>query len=325
MTLPTTHQESAALRKTAWQAHQHEAAEKMTAMVLDAVTSPHTKRAYERALTDFWDWRISQAPDHPLNKALVNRYKAELEASGMGAASINQRLSAIRKMAREAADNALLGDQIATGISRASGIRQEGQRTGNWLTRREAQDLLNTPDTATLKGLRDRTILAVLIGCGLRRTEVARLRFEHIQQREGRWAIVDLIGKRNKARTVPMPSWAKAAVDAWAVAAGLNLGTLAINEGRVFRSVNKGGSLSGDSITPQAIRNVVAAYGETLGHDIAPHDLRRTFAKLARAGGADLEQISLSLGHESIEVTQRYLGTKQDFTDAPCDRLGISL
>lgn len=309
------------LRKT-----QREAAERMTAIVLDAVTSKHTKRAYERALDDFWTWRIREAPTEPLNKALVNQYKAHLQDEGLGAASINQRLSAIRKMAREAADNEILPEQTANGITRAEGIRQEGEDAGNWLTKDQAQALINAPDTGTLKGLRDRAILAVLIGCGLRRAEAARLQFEHIQQREGRWAIVDLVGKRNKKRTVPMPNWAKHAVDQWAIEAGLNLGTLAINEGRVFRSVNKGGNISGDSITPQAIHDVVVAYAEALGFDnIAPHDLRRTYAKLSLKGGAALEQIRLTLGHESLRTTQRYLGTELDYNDAPCDRLGLTL
>jgi len=58
---------------------------------------------------------------------------------------------------------------------------------------------------------------------------------------------------------------------------------------------------------------------------IAPHDLRRTFAKLAHKGGSALDQIQLSLGHGSIQTTQRYLGVEQDLTDAPCDRLGLRL
>ena len=57
--------------------------------------------------------------------------------------------------------------------------------------------MLNAPDTRTLKGLRDRAILGLLIGCGLRRAEAAGITFNHIQQRDGRWVLVDLIGKRN--------------------------------------------------------------------------------------------------------------------------------
>ena len=65
------------------------------------------------------------------------------------------------------------------------------------------------PDTSTLKGRRDRALLAVMVGCGLRREETAALTLEHIQQRDGRWVIVDLIGKGARVRSVPMPSWAK--------------------------------------------------------------------------------------------------------------------
>jgi site-specific recombinase XerD len=78
-------------------------------------------------------------------------------------------------------------------------------RTGNWLTRDEAQQWLNAPDTRTREGKRDRALLAVLIGCGLRRAEAAALSFKHVQQRDGRWVLVDLIGKRDKVRSVPMP------------------------------------------------------------------------------------------------------------------------
>jgi site-specific recombinase XerD len=78
---------------------------------------------------------------------------------------------------------------------------------------------LKAPDTTTLRGRRDRALLGILIGCGLRREEAAKLTFGHLQQREGRWAIVDIIGKRNKVRTIPMPAWAKALIDVWATGA----------------------------------------------------------------------------------------------------------
>ena len=168
----------------------------------------------------------------------------------------------------------------------------------------------------TVKGLRDRAILAVLLGGGLRRSEAARLTVDHVQQREGRWVLVDITGKRNKSRTVPIPSWAKGALDSWTGAAG-------IREGLIFRAVNKGNRVSGQSMTPQAIYDVVSEHAGGLG--VAAHDLRRTFAKLAHKGGAGLDQIQLSLGHASIQTTERYLGLAQNLADAPCDRLGLKL
>jgi site-specific recombinase XerD len=287
-------------------------------MVLDGLDSEHSKRAYERHLREFIRWH-SESGEIAINKAIVQRYAAHLRDDGVSAANVNQKLCAIRKLALEAADNGALDSQIANGIKAVKGIRQEGVRAGNWLTKQEAQKMLNAPATDTLKGLRDRAILAVLIGCGLRRAETANLRFDHVQQRDGRWVLVDLIGKRNKVRSVPMPSWAKAAIDAYSSLAGLS-------EGRVFRSINKGGSMTGEGMTEQAIYNVVTEYARTAGQgEIAPHDLRRTFAKLAHKGGSGLDQIQLSLGHSSIQTTERYLGVEQDLTDAPCDHLGLRL
>ena len=116
-----------------------------------------------------------------------------------------------------------------------------------------------------------------------------------------------------------MPPWAKAAIDQYAEQA-------ALVEGIVFRPVNKAGRITGERMTEQAIYNLVVESGECLGFGkLAPHDLRRTFAKLAHKGGAGLDQIQLSLGHSSIQTTERYLGAEQDLTDAPCDHLGLRL
>lgn len=288
----------------------------LTQTVLDAVTSGHTKRAYERALKDFFRWHKQHAKP-PINRSLVQRYAAELHSAGASPASINQRLSALRKLALEAAHNGYLEQHIAAGIQTVNGVKQKGKRTGNWLVRDEAQALRDAPQGSRLKGLRDRALLAVLLGCGLRRSEAAHLQDSHLQQRDGRWAVVDLIGKGNRLRSVPMPGWAKAAVDEWQQAAQLK-------DGFVFRPVNKGGRVCGERMSSQAIHNVVKSYARELGlQGLAPHDLRRTFAKLAHKGGAPLEQIQLSLGHSSIRTTEQYVGVDQDFINAPCDHLGL--
>src|SRR5262249_59046339 len=108
-----------------------------------------------------------------------------------------------------------LAPELATGITRVKGVASKGVRLGNWLSVQQAQKLLNSPDATTAKGLRDRAILAVLLGCGLRRSEVAALTMGHVQQRDGRGGIVDLVGKHGRVRTVPTPTWVKVAIDAW--------------------------------------------------------------------------------------------------------------
>lgn len=135
--------------------------------------------------------RVSASSDPSrtgFTKATVSAWRVYLEAWGLGSSSISIRLSAIRKLAAEAADNGLLAPELAAGIIRVKGVKANGVLVGNWLSLRQAQDLLSAPDIATLRGLRDRAVLAVLLGCGLRRSEVATLAFSHIPT--ARWSLV---------------------------------------------------------------------------------------------------------------------------------------
>jgi len=292
---------------------------RMKALVLDGLTSPESKRAYGRALDSFLNWHQQQDPNPGFDKAVVQAYKAHLESRGLAPSTINLNLAAIRKLALEAADNDGINRDVAAAIQRVKGVRSAGTRTGSWLTIDQAEKLLAAPNIQKPKGKRDQALLAVLVGCGLRRQEAAALTVDHIQQREGRWVIVDLVGKGNRVRTVPMPSWCKVAIDIWTTSAG-------ITSGHVWRSINKGGRITGERMTAQAIFEAVRLYGDKVGIvDLVPHDLRRTFAKLAHKGHAALEQIQLSLGHASVQTTERYLGVRQDLADAPCDHLGLKL
>ena len=144
-----------------------------------------------------------------------------LEAHGLGPISINVRITAVRKLAVEAADNGLLAPELAAGITRVKGAKPKGVRIGNWLSVRQAQTLLNAPDVSTKKGLRDRAMLAVLLGCGLRRSEVAALTLRHIQQCDNRWCILHLVSNQGRVRTIPPPTRLKGAIDAWTEADGV--------------------------------------------------------------------------------------------------------
>jgi hypothetical protein len=93
----------------------------------------------------------------------------------------------------------------------------------------------------------------------------------------------------------------------------------------VFRAVDKKGRVHGDGLTAQSIYDIIRGYGIEVGLTVAPHDLRRSFARLAHAGRSPLEQIQMSLGHASVATTERYIGARQNLKDAPCDRLGIYL
>ena len=190
---------------------------------------------------------------------------------------------------------------------------------GNWLTARQGRLLLSAPDRSTMRGKRDAAMLALLLGCGLRRSELAALDMIHFQQREDHWAIVDLIGKGGRVRTVPVPDWVKAAVDDWTRAAG-------IVENRLFRSIRKNGAVWGEGLTQNVIWYVVRDAAKRVGIDRpAPHDLRRSCARMCHLAGGELEQIQFLLGHASVQTTERYLGCKQRIRQAVNDRIELQL
>src|ERR1700738_3089819 len=150
-------------------------------MVVDAVSSPHSKRNYARALDDLFQFCASQ----PLSRSLLMEWRAGMES--LSPSTINVRLSAVRKMVGEARKNGMLAAEEAANLTEVPNISQKGTRLGNWLPREQAKELLAVPDRATLKGKRDYVILALLVGCALRRQELATLDIETIQLREGRW------------------------------------------------------------------------------------------------------------------------------------------
>jgi integrase len=245
----------------------------------------------------------------------VQAYRAWLDSKGLAPSSINLRLSAIRKLASEAARSGLLETAVASAIRDVPNIPVRGIRAGKWLAWEEAKELLNAPSADTTRGRRDRALLSVLIACGLRRAELTRLRWEDLQLRDGRWVFVDLIGKGRRVRSVPVPLWVKQALDSWHEAASTK-------EGPIFRRVHAGGSVGDKPLTEKAIWGIVNDYAPALGLGaIAPHDLRRTCAKLCRAKGGELEQIQFLLGHASVVTTERYLGSRQNLRVAVNDTL----
>jgi integrase len=227
------------------------------------------------------------------------------------------RLAAVRRLAYEASDTGLLSPELAAGIRRVKGAKRLGVRIGNWLTVDQSRTLLGKSPSENLRGKRNRAILALLIGCGLRRAELVGLGTEDFQIREKHWVIADLVGKGKHIRTVPVPVWVKGAVDEWTRAAG-------INDGAIFRRVSRLGRIWGDRITAKAIWHVVKAAAKRAGiKTLAPHDRRRTCARLCHLAGGELEQIQFLLGHASVETTERYLGCKQRLDHAVNDNLGL--
>jgi integrase len=287
-----------------------EAQQRLRQMVLDTVPSPNSRRNYAKALDDLF----ALSAGRPLTRALFMEYRASMES--LAPSTVNVRLSAVRKLVTEARKNGLIGAEDAATLTEVPNIQQKGTRLGNWLTREQAKALLAVPDRSTLKGKRDYVLLGMLVGCALRREELALLEVDTIQLREGRWVLADLEGKGRRIRTVAVPVWVKQGINAWMTAAG-------IEDGRLLRAVSKGGTVK-ESMSGWAVWSVVEQCGKEIGIErFGAHDLRRTCAKLCRKNGGNIEQIKFLLGHSSIQTTERYLGFEQEIAVAVNDNLGL--
>lgn len=280
-------------------------------LVTDTLRSQHSKTAYSSALAKFFAWVESQGGGQ-FSRALVHSYRSHMEQAGSAPSTINQALAAIRCLAREAADNGYMDATTAFAIARVKGTRAERRRAGLWLTIDQLRDLFNRVSTFRLRGARDAALLALLAGCGLRRQEAVTLEPRQLEMREGRWVLIDVLGKGSKERTVPVPAWALNYLQNWIQTAG-------IQDGKLLRRVNQYDQVSDEGINATAAYKIVERYGRRMGLDLHPHDLRRTYAKLNRKHGGELEQIQLLLGHSSITTTDRYLGTALRLDHAPCD------
>jgi integrase len=159
----------------------------------------------------------------------------------------------------------LLGTRSAGGIAKISSAEKPGVRTEVWLTRDEARTVFLRPDISTLKSKRDRAILAVLLGCALRRSELVALEVHQLEQRENRWVIVDFRRKGGRKRTVPVLAWVKNAIDDWTAAAE-------ITEGPIFRSIGKGGRLKDETLAEVGFVQILDRFeAQQDGEFLRPH------------------------------------------------------
>jgi site-specific recombinase XerC len=200
--------------------------------VLNTLASQYSRRSYDYAIERFIAWYCSE-PRLTFNRSVVVKYRSFLERLFLSAATINLHLSAIRRLADESAESGWLSPEHAIGIRRVKGVKRFGGKMDNWLTRNQAQELVNAAARDSLRGWRDCAMLGLLLGCGLRRSEVVGLNLDQLQSREGHLVIVNLVGKGKRLRTVPVPSWSKDLLNAWLRHSG-------VSEGKVFRRVLKG-------------------------------------------------------------------------------------
>lgn len=199
--------------------------------VLESCETVPTRRAYQRQLEAFEQYLAGNAPDY----GAVSAFRVQMQERGLSPQNINQALAAIRFWANEALKRDWITPEVRTEIFAVKNLKVRGRKLGRWLSVDEAQRLINAPLSGTASGLRDRAILALLIGAGLRRSEICSLQLKHFEQRDGgegkkRWLLIGITGKHGRTRNVPIADWVKSIVDRW-------LDRARIRSGIVFRRV----------------------------------------------------------------------------------------
>ena len=272
---------------------------------------PATRQRYEKAIDSY-----QEATGQPLADAhALGSYAATLTSSQqryLSAAVTFWTKQQIQRLKMAVTPETAVATQAA--VMRLEALQNvvtvkaiKGNKAHTWLTLLQQEKLLTAPKLKTVKGRRDHVALRLLLGCGLRREEATAARFADVSNM-GETAVLHVVGKGDKRRTIPLDGRLHKLLLGWQQEAG---------EGYILRSVNKGGAV-GDSLSDVGLFKLVRHYGRKIGqNELAPHDMRRTFAENLRVHQVDLPTISNLLGHESVETTMRYLNMEIDLTVKP--------
>ena len=282
-----------------------------------AELQPSTRRQYSRAIE-----RYLAKGGHLDDAKALGCYADTLPASGrvfLKAAlklCLDKDLTAIKGMATSENVKAVQAAIYrAEALTESIKVKQsKGTRAHTWLSGAEVKKLMALPGR-DIVGERDRVLLGLLVGAGLRREELVSLAFDDIKPQGERMVVEVKHGKGDKPRVVPISPALARLIDAW----GERIG----RQGRIVRSLGMAREL-GKSMTGAAVAGVVKRYGAKLGKPgLAPHDLRRTFAQLGLDAGVPIQQISVVLGHANIATTQRYLNLALDLSSTVSDFVPI--
>jgi integrase len=268
-----------------------------------------TGLSYGPSVDEFLQWWLRSGTNNPI--AAVTGYRKYLsEDMKLKPATVNKKLSSIRRLFEVAATLGIgktgwpFNHEVSIAIKNIRNIPQHGDVYGTRLSKSQLEILCFAPDPTTALGLRDRAVLGLLVGCGLRRSEVCNLTWGQIRRDGELFVIADIRGKHGRIRTVNLPAWVykmlvEYCIEPWD------------KDARIIQSYDRHGNKRG-KITTQTIYRIVTEYSTLCGFGVAPHDLRRSHALVSRLGGASIETVRDDLGHSSSVVTEKYIGKRGD-------------
>jgi site-specific recombinase XerD len=263
---------------------------------------PLSQKKYGQTIQEF----LKFATDNPGPMSVVfSSYLGQLRDRGLASSTINGKRIAVRRFAEWAARVGYIDYIELLKLKDVKSIHTSGSKRGKWLTQEQLKCVLEGPDTSTLTGRRDKVVLAVLIGCAMRREEITQLKWNQLIQQGDVWIFENV--KRKHGRTqeaIVVPGYVKQILDEYM--------PVHRGEDHILVSYNKFGTPR-TSMTAQSVYNIVKQYTSRCGFEgISPHDLRRSSARNYRDSGLELEQIQLLLGHSNVAITQGYVNTIMD-------------
>lgn len=299
--------------------------EEMLRIVAASEQGHHTRKAYLTHLGLFFQWLSGAAEGGQgrIDRETVQRYREELKSKGNQANTINLKLAAIRRLAKEMYLAGHISTQQRDGIvavQQVPLVRRKGQSTSlkaRWLSLEELKRLLEVRLFLNKdKQQRYEAMIHVLALTGLRIEELASLKPHNFGFLDGRPALIGVRTKGGFESNFPLPEAAFEKVKPFLAAPAPEAQPgeeEEEEEGRVF------------GLEASGIRYVLQKASDRVGIKFAPHDLRRSFAKLAKEAGASLDDICLHLGHSSPRTTMRYLGDTRNYKESPADSLAAAL
>lgn len=278
------------------------------------IRNPHTRRAYENAIKDFMLFTGIKRPEEfrLVTPAHVIAWRDDLGERVLNGTTIRHRMAALSSLFQYLCDKNAVTHNPVKGVKRPRTETDEGKTPA--IADHQARKLLVAPAEKSLKGIRDRAILATLLYHALRREELSKLTVRDFMHERRGVRHLRVSGKGEKTRYLPLHGVAKDLIGDYLKKAGH--GEDASNA--LFRPLrdSRGGSRE-KAITPDGVYKLVRKYSALLGFEIGAHALRATAATNALDHNADIAKVQEWLGHASISTTRIYDHRKSRPEDSP--------
>jgi site-specific recombinase XerD len=278
------------------------------------LSNAQTRRAYENAIRDFMRFTGIVRPEEfrSVTRAHVIAWRDDLARRELGTASVRHRLSSLSSLFEYLCDRNAVTHNPVKGVKRPKVESYEGRTPA--LGDHQARRLLDAPDDVSLKGKRDRAIVATLLYHGLRREELCRLKVKDFKHERRGVRHLKVLGKGGKTRYLPLHPAASGLIDDYLQIAGHGDD----DGGALFRSLHRNRpAASAKSMTADAVYKIVRAYSAALGFEIGVHALRATAATNALDHEADIAKVQEWLGHANIATTKIYDRRRTRPEDSP--------